>query len=280
MNCDDINQAIVEGSPSPLQLEADEHLRTCARCRELVGALKLPAPADVPSPMVLREIERGLIANLRPVRPIPPKRYIFVSMMAIFIATAVLGLSRFGAFAIAAMTPLQTGAIFGALTIGSGLLACSLVNQMVPGSRYRVPPGGMPLMVMILLMVSVAVLFQFQYERSFWFGAWVCIRGGTPVAAFAAVPLRLVLRRGEILSPIMTGAATGLTRVSGRHHRSGDSLPEPGRVAHPGIAPRRRGDRRRRRSSCGVGSGKPETDTSTVTFPAGFANILLWQVQN
>ena len=68
MNCQDINQAIVEGSASPLPPEAEEHLRTCARCRELVGALKLRAPADVPSPMVLREIERGLVANLRPVR--------------------------------------------------------------------------------------------------------------------------------------------------------------------------------------------------------------------
>jgi hypothetical protein len=63
---------------------------------------------------------------------------------------------------------------------------------------------------MILLMVSVAVLFPFQQERSFWFRAWVCIRGGTPVAAFAAVPSWLVLRRGAILSPIVTGAATGL----------------------------------------------------------------------
>jgi hypothetical protein len=210
MNCQDINQAIVEGSVSRFPPEAEEHLRTCARCRELVGALKLPAPADVPSPMVLREIKRGLIANLRPVRPIPPKRYIFVSMMAIFIATAVLGLSRFGAFAIAAMTPLQTGTIFGALPISAGLLAYSLVNQMVPGSRYRVPPGRMPFVVMILLMVSVAVLFQFQHERSFWFRAWVCIQGGAPVAAFAAVALWLVLRRGAILSPIMTGGATGL----------------------------------------------------------------------
>src|SRR5271170_6456003 len=102
MNCQDINEAIVEGLASPLPPEADEHLRTCARCRELVGALKLRAPADVPSPMVLREIERGLVANLRPVHPIAPKRYIWVSMMAIFAVSAVLGLSRIGAFAIAA----------------------------------------------------------------------------------------------------------------------------------------------------------------------------------
>jgi len=164
----------------------------------------------VPSPLVLREIERGLVADLRPVRPIAPKRYIFVSMMAILIATAVLGLSRFRALAIAAMTPVQTGAIFGALAISAGLLAYSLVNQMVPGSRYRLPPGRMPFVVMIFLMASVAVLFRFQHERSFWFRAWVCIRGGTPAVAFAAAPLWLVLRRGAILSPIMTGGATGL----------------------------------------------------------------------
>jgi Negative regulator of sigma F len=210
MNCQSFNQAIIEGSALPLPPEAEEHLRTCAQCRELVGALQLPATADVPSPTVLREIERGLVANLRPVRPIAPRRYIFVFMMAIFIATAVLGLSRFGAFGIAAMTPLQTRAIFVALAIGAALLAYSLVNQMVPGSRYRIAPDRLPLVVIILLTVSAAVLFQFQHERGFWFSAWVCIRGGTPVAAFAAVPLWFVLRRGAILSPIVTGGATGL----------------------------------------------------------------------
>ena len=70
MNCKDINQAIIEGSASPWSPEAEEHLRTCARCRELAGTLKVPVPADLPSPTVLQEIERGLVANLRPVRPI------------------------------------------------------------------------------------------------------------------------------------------------------------------------------------------------------------------
>ena len=70
MNCQDINQAIVEGIGFALPPEAEEHLRTCARCRELAGTLKVPVPADLPSPTVLREIERGLVADLRPVRPI------------------------------------------------------------------------------------------------------------------------------------------------------------------------------------------------------------------
>ena len=48
MNCKDINQAIIEGSASPWSPEAEEHLRICARCRELAGTLKAPVPADLP----------------------------------------------------------------------------------------------------------------------------------------------------------------------------------------------------------------------------------------
>src|SRR5262249_38200360 len=40
--------------------------------------------------------------------------------------------------------------------------------------------------------------------------SWGCLRAGIPIGIFAAVPLWLVLRRGAILSPRMTGAATGL----------------------------------------------------------------------
>lgn len=210
MNCKDINQAIIEGSASLWSPEAEEHLRTCARCRELAGTLNVPAPADLPSPVILRQIERGLVANLRPVRPIAPERHIWASFLAIFVVISFLGVYRIGAFAIAVKTPLQMSAILAALAISAGLLAYSLVNQMVPGSRYRVPPGLLPIMIVISLMIAIAVLFPFKHERHFWAKAWACIRTGTPMGAIAAVPLWLVLRRGAILSPIMTGAATGL----------------------------------------------------------------------
>ncbi len=210
MNCQSINQAIVEGSASSLPPEAEEHLRTCARCRELVGALKLPALADLPSPTVLREIETGLVANLRPVRPIAPKRYIWASFLAIFVLISFLGVYHIGAFAIAVKTPLQMSAILAALAISAGLLAYSLMNQMVPGSQYRFPPGRLPVIIMISLTTAIAVLFPFKHEQHFWAKAWACIRTGTLIGAIAAVPLWLVLRRGAILSPIMTGAATGL----------------------------------------------------------------------
>jgi hypothetical protein len=211
MNCEQIYQAIIEAPALPLSPEAEEHLRTCARCRELAGALNVPAPEDLPSPAILRQIERGLVADLRPVRPIAPKRHILASFLGIFIVISSLGVYRIGAFAIAVKTPLQMSAILAALAISAGLLAYSLMNQMVPGSRYRFSPGLLPIIIMIsLLMIAIAVLFPFQHERDFWVRAWACLRTGTPMGAFAAVPLWLVLRRGAILSPIMTGAATGL----------------------------------------------------------------------
>jgi hypothetical protein len=56
----------------------------------------------------------------------------------------------------------------------------------------------------------MAVLFQVQQEGNFWGNALFCIQAGTLVGALAALPFWLVLRRGAILSPRMTGAAAGL----------------------------------------------------------------------
>jgi hypothetical protein len=71
--------------------------------------------------------------------------------------------------------------ILGALAISAGLLAYSLVNQMIPGSRHRIPPGLLPVGIAISLAILVAVLFQFQHEQSFWTDGWSCIRVGTAI---------------------------------------------------------------------------------------------------
>jgi hypothetical protein len=211
MNCNDINQALIEGSiVSPLLPEVEAHLGNCARCRELVGALSVPVPGVSPSPATLRDIERAIVADLRPVQPIVPKLYIFGGFIVIFVSMVAVGVYRMGAFALAVMSPLQAAVILGVLAISAGFLAYSLVNQMVPGSLHRIPPGLLPFGIMISLAIAIAVSFRFQHEQNFWANGWTCIRAGTPIGALAAVPLWFVLRRGAILSPAMTGAATGL----------------------------------------------------------------------
>src|SRR5258708_7213547 len=212
MNCNDVDYALIDVESAAAQFppQAREHVLGCKRCQELVRALNIPVTADALSPVVLRQIERGIIADLHPVRPLTPARYLFAVFVGIFISIVALGAYRMGAFAMAVMSPLQAGAILGALAASAGLLAYSLVQQMVPGSRHHIPPRWLAAGIVISLMVAIAALFQFQHDRNFWANGWACLRAGTPIGIIAALPIWLVLRRGAIFSPGMTGAATGL----------------------------------------------------------------------
>ena len=213
MNCHDVDRALIELEESPavsFPPQAQEHVRSCKRCQGLIGALNTSINADSPSPVALHQIERGMVADLRPVRPVAPSRHLFAAFAGIFACFVAIGVYRMGAFAIAVMSPLQACAILSALAISTGLMAYSLANQMVPGSRHRIPPRLLASGILISLAVAIVLLFQFQHEADFWTGNWGCIRAGTPFAAVAAVAFWLVLRRGAVLSPAMTGAATGL----------------------------------------------------------------------
>ncbi len=172
--------------------------------------LDMSADTEPLSPGTLRRIAEGMADNLRPVRPLAPARYFFVAFVGIFAAIAGGGVSRMGAFALAVMTPLQAVAMLSALIISTGLLAYSLVRQMVPGSRHRISPRLLPAAITISLTIVITALFRFQHEQDFWGNAWACIRAGFPLGFLAAGPFWLVLRRGVVLSPRMTGAATGL----------------------------------------------------------------------
>ena len=208
MNCNDVNRALSEGSPLPLQ--AEEHVKNCNRCQQLISVLNMSIPVDSPSPATLQEIAERLAGSLRPVRPLASSRYFFGWFTVIFVSIVALSVYRMGAFAIAVMSPLQTAAILSALAISTGLLAYSVVKQMVPGSRHRIPPALLAVSITVSLGVVMAVLFRFQQEDNFWGNAWICIRAGGSIGVLAAVPFWFVLRRGAVLSPRMTGAAVGL----------------------------------------------------------------------
>ena len=205
MNCEDVNQ-VLSGEPVDVQ----QHLKSCMGCRELVRVLSAPVASDQPSPRTLGQIEQRLLAGLRVVRPMAPAPYLFTVFAAIFISAVSLAVYRLGARAIAVMSLLQATAILGALAICTGALIYSLALQMAPGSKHRISPRLLPIAILISLTVSIAVLFQFQQTRDFWARAWACLRTGTPIGFVVAIPFWLVLRRGAILSPAMTGAATGL----------------------------------------------------------------------
>jgi len=211
MNCRHIDRMLAEGSlASPFSTEVEDHMRGCARCRALVTALATSTVSDQPSPATLRHIESRIVADYRPVHPIGPRLHFFSVLIAIFVCLAGFGVYLRGAFAIRVMSPLQAAVILGALAVCTGLLASSLTQQMVPGRRHWIPPRLLPLGIMFALAVVIAALFDFRQEQHFLERDWACLRNGIPLGAIAAVLFWLVLRRGAILSPAMTGAATGL----------------------------------------------------------------------
>jgi hypothetical protein len=205
MNCRDMDKALIAGPSSP---DVQAHLRDCARCRELAGPLTVPDGS--PSPEILRQIKTALLDDLRPVCPIASQRRLSVALIAIFVFVAAIGGFVLGAFALVVMSPLQIVVMLGVLAISSGLLSYSLVKQMVPGSLHWVSPRVLPFGILISFTIAALLIFQFEPEQHFWTAGWSCIRAGTPLGAIAAIPLWFVLRRGAILSPALTGAATGL----------------------------------------------------------------------
>jgi len=208
MNCNDIDRALSEEPRLPVQ--ALEHVKDCQRCQEMVQSLDSAVPADLPSAAVLRQIAQNIAADLRPVRPMAPARYFLGALLGIFACIVATGAYGMGALTIAAMTPLQTTAILSALGVSAVLLAYSLVNQMAPGSRYRFPPGLLPVGIAVCLAITMAAVFQFNDEPNFWGHAWPCMRVGALFGVLAAVPVWTTLRRGAILTPAMSGAASGL----------------------------------------------------------------------
>ena len=56
----------------------------------------------------------------------------------------------------------------------------------------------------------MASFFTVEDEDNFWAQGWVCLRSGALFGFLAAIPFWFLLRRGAILSPRLSGAATGL----------------------------------------------------------------------
>jgi hypothetical protein len=211
VNCDDVDRTLSgRSADSWLPLDAQEHVRSCKPCQELVRLLGTPVPPDQPSSNMLGQIEQRLTSDWRAVRPMASARCRFFIFLGVFASAASAAIWGLGPSTMAVMSPLQATIILGALAVNTGLLAYSLVCQMAPGSRHRISPRWLPVATVISLTAAVAILFQFERGRDFWAQAWTCLRTGTPIGCIAAVPFWLVLRRGAVLSPAMTGAATGL----------------------------------------------------------------------
>lgn len=219
MNCQDIGRELMSRRLRSLRLtsEAEQHVNDCKRCQDLLGALDLPGTgADAPAPgspasgagWYTSSAIETMLTDLHPVQAVAQDRF-SIGFAGIFILVTALGVYRLGPRALAVMSPVQAGGMFLALAISAGLIIWSLVRQMFPGRLLVISPRILPVALAISLALLIGLLFTVRYDPHFWAASWFCIKNGSVLAILAAVPLWLLLRRGTIISPRLTGPSTG-----------------------------------------------------------------------
>jgi hypothetical protein len=142
----------------------------------------------------------------------------FSAFLLIFFALLAVGVSRLGAYAWAELNWIHRIMICTSLGASAALLAYSMVQQMFPGSRRRIPPAFLPLGIFVCLMLVLAALFEIGHSGRFIRDGMPCFEAGIPYAVPAAILFWLILRRGAVLSPrttgVICGALAGLIGVS------------------------------------------------------------------
>jgi hypothetical protein len=87
---------------------------------------------------------------------------------------------------------------------------------MAPGSKHAVPPAVLPVAILVVLMMVITAMFRSQPESAFLRNGAMCMKNGLRYSMPAAFLLWLILRRGAVLHPKLSGAvAGGLSGLAG-----------------------------------------------------------------
>jgi len=211
VTCRDAELSIARSADGAvIPAEAAAHIAACERCRSLASALRVRVSTAGPSPEQLTEIKAGIVTSLEPVKPVPADGVLFLCLMLILALTTAAGVGELGIAGWRALDVWTRTAVFAALTAGSLLLAFSVVQQIVPGSRVVIPARTSIASVLGVLTGIFLTLFRPHPEPTFVATGLVCLRIGLECAIPAAALSWLVLRRGVILNPLTAGALTGV----------------------------------------------------------------------
>jgi len=217
VTCPDVEGLIIAyASGAAVPPEAAGHIAGCEHCGRLVRAFQETHEGVPPSPEQLRGIKAGILADLKPVKPLAPAGGFFFALVIILLAVAAVGGATLGMAGWRALSPPLRIFVFTVLAAAAGLLAFSLVRQMAPGSRLLPSPYLLTITVLGIIASLFATVFQPQEESKFVATGLVCLKIGLTCAIAAALLSWLVLRRGAILNPIWTAVTAGaLAGLSG-----------------------------------------------------------------
>ena len=206
MTCREMEEAIITSALVP---DAAEHVAECEHCRHLVWLLDEGGQASAPSADQMKRIEAAILQGLTPVQPLASQRALFSAFALVFLAVVVGGCLLLGTDGWRARSVLQRIAVFAPAAACAGLLALSLVRLMAPGSKLVISSIRSSIGVLLLLALIIVIVFHSREESGFVSAGLTCLRTGLTGAVPGAVLFWLLLRRGAILSPGLTGTMAG-----------------------------------------------------------------------
>ncbi|MGH9611467.1 MAG: NrsF family protein [Bryobacteraceae bacterium] len=207
MSCKDLD-LFLSGS-GRLPAEAEEHLRSCDRCRGLAKAIGESDPVATVDPALMARLQTSAAEHLRPVSPLPSPGFFVGVFLVILLAIAFAGVARFGMSGFHALGLGRKIVVFSLLGVSACILAVAVARQMTPGSRKWMNAGPLAGGIIAVLLTAFALLFHNFDWHAFTSGGTWCLRTGIECAIPAGFLIWLFLRRGLLLNPVSAGALAG-----------------------------------------------------------------------
>jgi hypothetical protein len=136
------------------------------------------AVAGSPSAEAVTRIQQKLNKSLRPVRPLPSDSALVIACVAAFVLLSAICAEPAGFFGFETLSMIQKLVVYGCLLVSATLLAMAVVNQMIPGSKRRVPPLLAVLFPIFVFAIAVPLLFPSYTMNHFVRTGFPCLRIG------------------------------------------------------------------------------------------------------
>jgi hypothetical protein len=155
-----------------------------------------------------KRVERAILNDLHPVRPLAPAWVFAVVLAALFAAISVGVASVLGLHGIRALSPVQRSLIFPTLLVAAWLAAVGCASEMRPAAGSRL--GALTLIFSAAVFTGLFSLIFHGYGTQHFVAEGVpCLVMGLGVSIPVGLVILYILRRGYVMDWTMAGLAAG-----------------------------------------------------------------------
>jgi len=213
MKCREVEQLLAISNTSRARLltpSVRAHIESCSSCQQSARIAELPITEVQMNASQIDRLQKMIIEDMRPVRRLLPSWVFLSAFLLVFGALSYVGMLYLRPCDWFVFMPGQKIAVFSTLAASAGLLAFSLVRQMVPGKKSLFRPELLPVCLFVVLSLVIGSAFQVRTDPHFLRSGEACLKAGISYAIPAAVVFWLIVRRGAVLSPRIAGATAGM----------------------------------------------------------------------